>query len=255
MKNRENRPQPETAWIHGRRPVMEWLESGLPVKVLLVARDAGGKLPAEILRLAEQKRIPLRRAEARQLDLLAQTAKHQGVLAEVNLPPYSTPDDALARAKERNEPPLLAVLDGVQDPHNLGAVLRTADAAGVHGVVIPKDQAVGMTPAVLKASAGAAAFVPLVQETNLTRFLQELKKEGFWVTGTAEDGDRSFDKADFRGKTVIVLGSEGKGMRRLVREQCDFIVRIPMFGRVASLNVSVAAALLFYEARRQRTAF
>lgn len=255
MKRVENQPQAGSAYIYGRRPVLEWLESGLPVKALLVAQDAGGKPLKEILHLAEQQRIPIRQVEARRLDLLAQTDKHQGILAETALPSYATLEDALARARERNEPPLLAVLDGVQDPHNLGAVLRTADAAGVHGVVIPKDQAVGLTPTVVKASAGAAAFTPLLQETNLTRFLQELKKEGFWVTGTAEDGDRPFDQADFRGKTVIVLGSEGKGMRRLVREQCDFIVRIPMFGRVASLNVSVAAALLFYEARRQRTAF
>lgn len=240
-------------FIHGRRPIVEWLESGLAVKQILLARETAGKLPQEILRLAEKRAIPLKRLGAFQLDQLAQTDKHQGVLAEVELPPYSTVADILARAQERNEPPLIAVLDGVQDPHNLGAVLRTADAAGLHGVVIPKDQAVGMTPAAVKTSAGAAAWMPLVQETNLARFLQEMKKAGFWVTGTAEDGDRAYHQADFKGASIIVLGGEGKGMRRLVRESCDFVVRIPMCGQVSSLNVSVAAGLLFFEARRQRS--
>lgn len=245
-------PAEHRTFVHGRRPVVEWLESGLAVKQILVAREAAGKPIEDILRLAQQRRVAVQQLDGRKLDQLAQTDKHQGVLAEVELPPYSTLDDILARAQERQEAPLIAVLDGVQDPHNLGAILRTADAAGVHGVVVPKDQAVGMTPAVVKTSAGAAAWMPLVQETNVARFLQEMKKEGFWITGTAEDGDREYHQVDFKGSSIIVLGGEGKGMRRLVREACDFIVRIPMAGRVASLNVSVAAGLLFYEARRQR---
>ncbi len=240
----------DVALIYGRRPVIEWLQSRLSVRRLLIAETA--KMPEELERLAQESGLKPQRVPAAQLARIARTDKHQGVAAEVELPPYSTVDDVLAVAERRREPPLIAVLDGVQDPHNLGAVLRTADAAAVHGIVIAKDQAAGISPAVVKASAGAAAFVPLVQETNISRFLQEMKKEGFWVTGTAEDGDREFYEADLKGPSILVLGSEGRGMRHLVREQCDFVVRIPMCGRVASLNISVAAALLFYEARRQR---
>ncbi len=238
--------------IYGRRAIMEWLEAELPVKALLISRDAGGKPVQEILRSAESRKIEVRRLHPAKLDQFAGTDKHQNIVAEVKLPDYADVEDIFANAAERDEPPLIAILDGVQDPHNLGAILRTADAAGMHGVIVPKDKAVGLTPTVVKSSAGAAAHVPLVAVTNLARTMQELKERGLWISGSTDDADKGFSEIDFKGPSVIVLGSEGRGMRRLVRENCDFLMRIPMYGRISSLNVSVAAGLLFYEARRQR---
>ncbi len=238
--------------IYGRRAVLEWMESNLPIKSILLSHEAGGRPIREIMHLAERRGIPVKRLHPLKLDQIAGTEKHQNILARVELPDYGTIEAVFRAADVKQEPPLIAILDGVQDPHNLGAILRTADAAGVHGVIIPKDKAAGMTPIVVKSSAGAAAFVPLVPVTNLARTLEELKKKGLWISGAADDAEKSYTEIDFNGPTAIILGSEGGGMRRLVRDKCDFLMRIPMFGRIGSLNVSVAAGLLFYEARRQR---
>ena len=241
--------------IYGRQPVLEWLEFGLPIKQLILSQEAGGIPIRDILHLAEIRKIDIQRLRASKLEQLAGTEKHQNILAKVDLPSYADIDDIFITAEKKKEPPLIAILDGVQDPHNLGAILRTADAAGIHGVILPKDKAVGITPTVVKSSAGAAAFVPVAPVTNLTRTIEELKKRGLWIAGAADDADKSYSEIDFKGPSAIILGSEGKGMRRLVRENCDFLMRIPMFGRVSSLNVSVAAGLFFYEARRQRALF
>ncbi len=238
--------------IWGRNPVLEWLESDLHVQQIFMSRDAGGRTISDIEKIAEQKKTPLTRIHPAKLDQMSGTDKHQNIVAKVELPPYADLDDIYKKAEKKNEPLLVAILDGLQDPHNLGAVLRTADAAGLHGVIIPKDRAAGLTPTVIKSSAGAAACVPVVAVTNLSRTIDELKERGAWITGTADDVSTSYIDSDLKGPTVLVLGSEGKGMRRLVREKCDFLVCIPMFGKVSSLNVSVAAGLLFYEARRQR---
>jgi 23S rRNA (guanosine2251-2'-O)-methyltransferase len=178
--------------------------------------------------------------------------RHQGVAAQVEMPPYAEMDDLFHQAQKRKEAPFFALLDGVQDPQNLGAIIRSADGAGVHGSISPKDNAVGYTPAVLKASAGAAAYVPVVQVTNLVRTMNALKEAGLWLTGTDHTGDRFYTEIDYKGPLGIVMGSEGKGLRRLVLESCDFLAAIPMKGHVNSLNVSVASALMFFEARRQR---
>ena len=238
--------------IYGRRAVLEWMESGLPIKTILLSREAGGRPVSDIMQRAQKDQIDVRRMHPAKLDQIAGTEKHQNIIAEVELPAYAELENIFAAAEKRAEPPLIAILDGVQDPHNLGAILRAADAAGVHGVILPKDKAVGMTPTVIKSSAGAAAFVPVVPVTNLVRTLRELKEQGLWIYGSTDDAEKEFTDMDFKGPSAIILGSEGKGMRRLVRENCDFLMRIPMFGRVSSLNVSVAAGLLFYEARRQR---
>ncbi len=238
--------------IYGRNPVLEWLDAGLRIKTIFLSKEAGHKPVRQIVATAEKRNIPVKRIYAVKLEQLAGTPKHQNIVAEVELPEPLDFDGLLADVRQKSTAPLLAMLDGVQDPHNLGAILRTADAAGIDGIIVPKDKAVGITPAVVKTSAGAAAHVPVAVVTNLARSMDALKDAGFWITGTDEDGDKLYTAGDFAGPTVIVLGSEGKGMKRLVRERCDFLVRIPMRGKVSSLNVSVAAGLLFYEARRQR---
>lgn len=249
---KSGRPDGQMNLIWGRKPILEWLNSGLAVKTISLSRDAGGSVISDILKIAEQKKIQIKRYHPARLDQMTGTDKHQNIVAEVELPSSAALADIYDIAQQRQEAPLIGMLDGVQDPHNLGAILRSADAAGVHGIIIPKDKAVGLTPIVLKASAGAAAWVPVVPVTNLSRTMEELKEQRFWLTGAVDDADRPYTEADLHGPTVIVLGSEGKGIRRLVREKCDFLIRIPMYGKVSSLNVSVAAGLLFFEARRQR---
>ncbi|HOY45904.1 MAG TPA: 23S rRNA (guanosine(2251)-2'-O)-methyltransferase RlmB [bacterium] len=240
------------SYIYGRNPVLEWLRAGYPAEKLLVSRELGGVALQEISKLAAAGPIAVESLPRNELARVAGSDNHQGVAARVTLPDYVEVDDILATASGRNEPPLIALLDCIQDPHNFGAILRTAEGAGVHGVLIPKDNAAPMTPAVFKASAGAAAHVAVARITNLSRTMAELKEKGFWFTGADEEGSKLYTELDLRGPTGLVLGSEGKGLRRLVREECDFVARIPLRGKVSSLNVSVAAALLFFEARRQR---
>ncbi|MBN2357209.1 23S rRNA (guanosine(2251)-2'-O)-methyltransferase RlmB [candidate division KSB1 bacterium] len=239
-------------YIYGRNPVLEWLHGPLRVKKLYVLRGISDHFLQEINAAALKKSIPISRLDRHELGRLAGTENHQGVVAQIELPVDATMDDILQKAKEKDEPPLLAALDCVQDPHNLGAILRSADGAGVHGVVIPRDKAAQITPAVVKSSAGAAVHMPIARVTNLARTIDELKEAGLWFVGTDHEAPRRFDQVDLKGPIGIVLGGEGKGLRRLVRERCDFLVKIPMAGRINSLNVSVAAALLFFEARRQR---
>jgi len=239
--------------IYGRNPVIEWLNAALPVSRIFIAKDTHGGAVQKILTLASERHIPVLHVLRAKVDeITGEQYRHQGVAAEIKVPGYASIDDILKNSERRGEPPLVAILDGVQDPHNLGAILRSAEGAGIHGVIIPKDKAVGITPVVVKASAGAAAYLPIVQVTNLVRTMAELKDNGFWFIGVDESGEKSYDQADFQGPIGLVFGSEGKGLRRLVRKNCDFVISIPMYGKVASLNVSVAAALIFFQARRQR---
>ena len=206
----------------------------------------------ELRALAVQAGVPIGQRGQAELTELAGGGVHQGVIAELT-PAAALSESALHEVVQAGEgPPLVLVLDGVQDPHNLGACLRTADAAGVRAVVVPKDRAVGLTPVVRKVAAGAAEAVPLVQVTNLARALRELKELGLWIVGTEGEGDQSLYEADLKGPLAVVMGAEGSGMRRLTREQCDFTVSLPMLGTVESLNVSVAAGVVLYEAVRQR---
>jgi 23S rRNA (guanosine2251-2'-O)-methyltransferase len=206
----------------------------------------------ELLARAQSAGVRVVEADARRLDRLAGTAKHQGVAARVAELRLETNLDAiLAQAAE---PALLLVLDGVQDPHNLGACLRIADALGAQAVIAPKDRAVGMTPVVAKVASGAAETVPYLQVTNLSRSLREMQETGIWIMGADQDGERAIAAADLRGPVAWVLGAEGEGLRRLTREHCDRVLSIPMQGSVGSLNVSVAAGICLYESRRQRQA-
>ncbi len=221
-------------------------------RVLIVGgKEQGGRL-AELRTLATRAGLAVTTADAATLDRMAGGGRHQGVLAEV-APRSGDPETQLEEALEATPgPPLLLVLDGVQDPHNLGACLRSADAAGVAAVIVPRDRAAGLTPVVRKVAAGAAETVPLVAVVNLSRTLRELRDRGVWLVGTDGAADRSLYDADLKGPLAIVLGSEGEGMRRLTRECCDQLVAIPMAGAVESLNVSVAAGVVLFEAVRQR---
>jgi 23S rRNA (guanosine2251-2'-O)-methyltransferase len=221
---------------------------------LSTARESAARLQ-EVRALAVEAGIAVRDADDQGLDRLAGGERHQGVVVEL-VPRAGDPETQLEEALEAlaGSPPLLLVLDGVTDPHNLGACLRSADAAGVAAVIVPRDRAAGLTPVVRKVAAGAAETVPLVQVVNLARTLRELKERGVWLVGTADDAPRSLYEVDFRGPTAIVLGSEGEGMRRLTREACDQLVSIPMGGAVESLNVSVATGVTLFEVVRQRRA-
>jgi len=196
--------------------------------------------------------IPLHSADKKRLERLAQSPAHQGVVAEVLLPSMRSEHELHEALQQAMQHPLWLVLDHVQDPHNLGACLRTADAAGVRGVILPKDQAVGLTPTVCKVACGAAATVPVYQVTNLARTLRQLKEHGIWVFGADATSAQTLYQTDLTGSVAWVLGAEGKGLRRLTRETCDVLVKMPMYGQVSSLNVSVATGVVLYETLRQR---
>ena len=191
-------------------------------------------------------------ADRRKLDAMSVTHSHQGVIALAAAQAYASVEDILQKAAERGEPPLLVVCDEISDPHNLGAIIRTAECAGAHGVIIPKRRSAGLTAVVAKTSAGAVSYMPVARVPNIPALLKDLKKQGIWVFGTAAGGSVALYEADLRGPAAIVIGSEGDGMGRLVGENCDFQVSIPMKGRINSLNASAAAAILLYEALRQR---
>lgn len=234
--------------VFGINPVLEALRAGRVRRVRVSGR--GDRRIGEVLELAGARRIPIERVEAQALDRAARGGVHQGVVAEVELPrDYSVEELVQAAAPE---PPLILVLDGIEDPHNVGAVLRAADAAGCHGVVRQARHAAPLDGAAMKASAGAAAHVRVATVVNIARALEELKGAGVWTVGLAGDAPERYDRVDLTLPTALVLGAEGAGLRRLVRERCDRLVSIPMRGSVSSLNVSVAAGVTLFEALRQR---
>ncbi|NLO97122.1 MAG: 23S rRNA (guanosine(2251)-2'-O)-methyltransferase RlmB [Peptococcaceae bacterium] len=236
--------------VYGRNSVIELIKSGNPVhKVLL--KDQKGVKNAAILHLLKEKGIPYQFVDNRVLDKYCEGENHQGVLAFTAAKAYVEPEDILELARSRGEEPFILMLDEIEDPHNLGALLRTAEAAGVHGVIIPKRRSVGLTPAVAKTSAGAVEYVAVARVSNLVQTIKFLQEQGCWVTG-AEAGGKSVFQTDLRGPRVIVIGGEDKGLGRLVRESCDEIVSLPMFGKISSLNASVAGSIILYEAVRQR---
>ncbi len=241
-------------YIYGRHPVLEALRSGRRVSRVLVAAGMRESEPlTSILTLAQQSGIPVEVVDRQVLDAHTQGGVHQGVVAFTAPFAYAGLDDVLKRVRE--ESLLVLALDAVQDPQNLGTLLRTAEATGVHGVLLPKHRAAGVTPAVEKAAAGAAQLVAIVQVSNLVHALKEMKRSGAWVVGVENDAAaKRYDQVDLTVPLVLVLGSEGRGLGRLVRETCDFLVRLPMRGRISSLNVAIAGAVVLYEVVRQRTA-
>ena len=239
--------------IEGRNAVVEALRAGVTIDKIFIMKGETDSVLGHIASTAREKGIVVVDADRRKLDNMSRTHSHQGVIALAAVREYATVDDILNAAREKGENPLIVVCDELSDPHNLGAVIRTADAAGAHGVIIPKRRSAGLTAVVGKTSAGAVAHVPVARVANLPTVLKELKNEGVWVFGTAMNGSTSLYDADLKGPAAIVIGSEGDGMGRLVTETCDFTVSIPMFGKINSLNASAAAAVLLYEAVRQRT--
>ncbi|MBU7007483.1 23S rRNA (guanosine(2251)-2'-O)-methyltransferase RlmB [Phosphitispora fastidiosa] len=239
-------------YILGRNPVMEALKSGRQVHRVLVAKGSGKGSVVEIISRARDARIPIQEVERNALDKMTGGQNHQGVVALVPAMEYVEVADILDTARKKGEPPFVLVLDEIEDPHNLGAILRTADAAGVHGVIIPKRRAVGLTGTVSKASAGAVEYVPVARVVNLARTLETLKKEGLWIVGADVDGEVIWQSKGLSGPLACVIGGEGRGISRLIKEKCDYIVSIPMRGQINSLNASVAAAVLCYEILRQK---
>jgi len=239
--------------IYGRNPVLEALRSGSrAVNHIFLMQGSRDGVLNQIEAHAKAKGIPIGIETRHRLNTLAGTDKHQGVLAVVEDFQYANLQDVLEIAKKKKENPFLILLDEIEDPHNLGAILRSADAAGAHGAVIPKNRAAEVNSTVLKASAGAAEHIPTVKVTNLNETIRELKEANVWVVGTAGEATKNFYEYDYKSPVAIVIGNEGRGLRRLVAENCDELVKIPMAGKMSSLNASVAAALLLFEVARQR---
>ncbi len=241
--------------IAGRKPVMEALRAGTNIEKIVFLLGVQGTVIEDIRRAAERSKVPVSQASRQEFRELASDATTQGVVAIVQDVKTFVDLTAMVQAAEaKNEKPLILVLDGIEDPQNLGALVRTAECAGLHGVVIPKHHAASVTAAVVKASAGATEHMLMAEVTNVVSTLEELKERGFWTAGVAVEGDIPFTGFDYTTPAAIVVGNEGKGIRRLVREHCDRLVRIPMYGAIESLNASVAGALVMYEAARQRHA-
>jgi len=240
-------------WIVGKNPVIEALRSGRTINKLFMAEGVNKNQMGPIFSLAKEQGIVISTVNRKKLDQLTGTDNHQGIVASVAAYDYVEVEDILARATRRNEMPFILILDELEDPHNLGSILRTADAVGAHGVIIPKRRSVSLTATVAKASAGAIEYVPVARVTNIVRTMEDLKEQGIWVAGTDAAGTQDFREGDYNMPLALVIGSEGKGMSRLVRENCDFLYRLPMVGHVTSLNASVAAALLMYEVHRARS--
>ena len=240
--------------IVGRNPVAEALKSGRNIDKLYIKKgDRQGSI-IPIIRMAKEKGIQISEADSRKLDEMSEGANHQGVIALCAAAEYATVDDILKIAEDKGEPPFIVILDKIADPGNLGAIIRTANCAGVHGVIISKHDSATLTASCAKASAGAVVYTPVARVSSLAKTIDDLKKKNIWVTGADASGDKELFDADLKGATAIVIGSEGEGISRLVLEKCDFVVKIPMRGNVNSLNASVAASLFMYETVRQQNA-
>lgn len=249
--DRENEIRNET--IEGRNAVIEALRAGRAIDKIFIAKGEVDKTLGHIASGAREKGIVVVEADRRKLDFMSRTHAHQGVIALVAVREYCSVEDILAIAEERGEAPFVIICDEISDPHNLGAIIRSAECSGAHGVIIPKRRSAGLTAIVDKSSAGAAEHMAIARVPNIPAVIKELKDKGLWVYGTAADGQSDIWHTDFTGAAALVIGSEGDGMGRLVRESCDFIVSLPMKGRIGSLNASAAASILMYEVLRQRS--
>lgn len=239
--------------IIGRNPVMEAIRSGRSIDKILIKKGKyeGSVIP--IIKKAKSAGIIIQEVDRSKLDMVAEGENHQGIIAYVSAYEYAAVSDILDRAAEKNEAPFVIICDRITDPHNLGAIIRTANCVGAHGVIIPKRNSAGLNSIVAKTSAGAVEYTPVAKVTNISKTIDDLKKKGLWIAGGDMDGEEMY-KVDLKGALGLVIGSEGEGISRLVREKCDFIASIPMGGDINSLNASVAAGVLMYEALRQRKA-
>ncbi|TCO75034.1 23S rRNA (guanosine2251-2'-O)-methyltransferase [Marinisporobacter balticus] len=237
--------------IEGRNPVMEALRADREIDKIMITKGAEGSVK-KIIGMAKDKGIIIQYVEKQKLDQISESHAHQGVIAFVAAHTYVEIEDILKKAEEKNEDAFIIILDEITDPHNLGSVMRTADAAGVHGIIIPKRRSVGLTGVVAKTSAGAIEYVPVAKVSNIAQTIELLKKEGVWIVGADMAGQKKHYEEDMKGKIALVIGSEGEGIGRLIKEKCDFLVNIPMKGKIGSLNASVAASILMYEVMRQK---
>lgn len=236
--------------IEGRNPVAEAIKAGREIDKLLVSAKEGSI--KKIVAMAKERGIVVQEVVKSKLDELSDTGAHQGVIALVAAHGYATVEDILKIAEDKGESPFIILLDEITDPHNLGSILRTANAVGAHGVIIPKRRSVGLSSVVAKTSAGALEYTPVARVTNLAQTIDKLKESGIWFYATHQDAKQSYTQVDYKGGVGIVIGSEGNGVSRIVAEKCDFLISIPMKGQINSLNASVAAGVIMYEALRQR---
>ncbi|TFB14747.1 23S rRNA (guanosine(2251)-2'-O)-methyltransferase RlmB [Filobacillus milosensis] len=237
-------------WIMGKNSVIEALKSGRPINKVLILESMEHRAQSPIVKLAKQNNVFVQKVPKRKLDQIAD--HHQGVVASVAAYSYASIDDLFALAKERDESPFFILLDELEDPRNLGSIMRTADAVGAHGIIIPKRRSVQLTQTVAKASTGAIEYIPVARVTNMNHTIDRLKSEGVWVVGTDAKGDQDYRELDYDMPLALVIGSEGKGISRLVLKNCDWLVNLPMRGKVTSLNASVSASLMMYEVYRKR---
>ena len=238
--------------IEGRNPVIEAIKNDREIDKIMISNSAKEGSIKKIIAMAKEKNLVVQYVDKNKLDEISTSHAHQGVIAQVSEYKYYELDELIASAKEKSEHPFFIILDEITDPHNLGTIIRTADAVGAHGVIIPKRRSVHITPTVAKASAGAVEYVPVCKVTNIVNTIKKLKEEGLWITAADMDG-QPFYEQDLTGPIGLVIGSEGFGISRLVKQNCDFTVKMPMVGNVTSLNASVAGGILLYEIFRQRT--
>ena len=238
--------------IEGRNSVIELLKSGKDINKLFVQRGEKHGSILEIIKLAKNNKVIITEIDKTKLDKMSQTHNHQGVIAIIPPYEYCEVDDILEKAKQKNEDPFILILDQIEDPHNLGSIIRTAECSGVHGIIIPKRRAAQVNSTVNKTSAGAAEYVKIARVNNLNETINYLKEKNIWIYGTDAQGSSYYDEQDYKGGIGIVIGSEGFGMSRLVKENCDFLIKIPMKGKINSLNASVSAAIVMYEVMKQR---
>lgn len=241
----------EQDYIIGRNPVIEVLKSSRDINKIWVAENSLKGQAQQITKLAKERGITINFVPKKKIDQMVE-GNHQGVVAQVAAYEYVHVDDILAATEKKGEAPFILLLDELEDPHNLGSIMRTADAVGAHGIIIPKRRSVGLTATVAKASTGAIEYIPVARVTNLARTIEELKERGVWIVGTDAKGADDYRNLDGKMPLALIIGSEGKGIGRLIKEKCDFLIKMPMVGHVTSLNASVAASLLMYEVYRKR---
>lgn len=250
MNDKIDRTKGRTNILIGRNAVCEAVKSGREIDKITVAKGSDGSIK-KTLAQAKERGIPIYFAERTALDRLAEGGKHQGIIAYVSDFRYSSIEDILAEAEKRGEEPFVIILDNLEDPHNLGAIMRTAECAGAHGIIIPKRRSVSITDTVAKASAGAVEYMKVAKVTNIKNAMEKLKEKGLWIAA-CDMGGEVYSKSNLTGAVAVVIGSEGAGISKLVKEHCDFVVSMPMVGKITSLNASNAAAVIMYEIRRQR---
>ncbi|MFO7636458.1 MAG: 23S rRNA (guanosine(2251)-2'-O)-methyltransferase RlmB [Clostridia bacterium] len=244
--------EPQNDLVAGRNAVMELIKSGVQISRIMVSNRSREGSVLHILALAREQNVLVKEVALEKLNALYPSGNHQGVIAFISPIEFAEVEDLLEKAKETGEPPFLVILDGIMDVHNLGAIARTAEAAGAHGLILGKHRTASVTPIAVKASAGALFHIPVARVTNIPAVIDELKEKGVWICGTHQDASMEYHEADLKGPLGVVIGGEDKGMSRLVQDKCDFIVKISMKGKMASLNASNAAAVILFEALRQR---